>query len=71
MPRAAPAPHEPRFDIVARRERIVGQLAFMRQVFVRFLAFARQQGEMLRAFLAKDAARLKVAVEKIGKVADK
>ncbi|HEX9083515.1 MAG TPA: hypothetical protein VF836_02160 [Gemmatimonadaceae bacterium] len=43
--------------LIPRRERIVGQLAFMRKVFVRFLAFARQQCEMLRAFLAKDFVR--------------
>jgi hypothetical protein len=47
-----------REKLVPRRKRIVGQLAFMRKVFVRFLAFAPQQREMLRAFLAKAFVRV-------------
>jgi hypothetical protein len=43
--------------LIPRRERIIGQLAFMRKVVVRFLAFARQQCDVLRAFLAKDFVR--------------
>src|SRR5688572_3933450 len=44
--------------VIPRRERIVGQLAFVRKVFVRFFAFARQQRDMLSAFPAKDFVRV-------------
>jgi hypothetical protein len=46
-------------ELIPRRERIVGQLAFMRKVFVPFFAFPGQQREMLGALLAKDFVRVK------------